>query len=204
MRRLLLALLLFAPVACSEPPQKEIDQAQAAIEVARAAGADRYAADEYSAAETALQKAHAAVVDRDYRQALSYAIDARQRAVDAGRQVAQGRAEVRLKIEAALRDADARADGLQRTIDAAETAKVPVRNLRTPTATLSEARQALQKARTALDAGNLEESETDLAEVRKKLDVAEAAVASIPPRKTRAPDRRTDRSTPPDPSARSA
>src|SRR5262249_38093782 len=64
---LLFALLL---PGCSEPPQKEIDQAQAAIDSARTAGADRYAADEFTAATTALQKAHESVDQRDYRSAL--------------------------------------------------------------------------------------------------------------------------------------
>ena len=32
-------------IACASPPQREIDQAQGAIDAARAAGAERYAAD---------------------------------------------------------------------------------------------------------------------------------------------------------------
>jgi hypothetical protein len=58
MRRL--ALLLGALVlcaACSEPPQKELDRAQGAIDAARAAGAERYATPEFSAATGALKEA---------------------------------------------------------------------------------------------------------------------------------------------------
>ena len=39
----LLPLLLLA-TACSEPPHKELDRAQGAIDAARAAGAEQYAA----------------------------------------------------------------------------------------------------------------------------------------------------------------
>ena len=57
--------------ACSAPPQKEIDRAQQAIDSARVAGADRYAPAAYAAATSALQQAHEAVAQRDYRLALS-------------------------------------------------------------------------------------------------------------------------------------
>src|SRR5207302_10523983 len=70
-RRLLIAVLLLAATGCSEPPQKEIDQAQAAVDLARTAGAEIYATEEYAAAAAGLQKAHASVDQRDYRQALS-------------------------------------------------------------------------------------------------------------------------------------
>src|SRR5207237_5155423 len=60
-RRLLITVLLFAAAGCSEPPQKEIDQAQAAVDLARTGGADTYAAEEYAAAVAGLQKAHASV-----------------------------------------------------------------------------------------------------------------------------------------------
>ena len=68
------ALVLSA--ACSAPPQKEIDRAQQAIDSARAAGADQYAPEAYAAATSALQQSHEAVDQRDYRLALSRAVDA--------------------------------------------------------------------------------------------------------------------------------
>src|SRR3989442_1051555 len=64
----LLSCLLAALVitACGDPPNKEMDQAQGAIDAARAAGADRYAATEYSAATDALKRAQDAVAQDDY------------------------------------------------------------------------------------------------------------------------------------------
>ena len=55
-RAWLLASLVVA--ACGTPPHKEMDQAQGAIDAARAAGADRYASGEYEAATTALKLAN--------------------------------------------------------------------------------------------------------------------------------------------------
>jgi hypothetical protein len=53
MPRLLVLLCTIALcAACSEPPQKEIDRAQGAIDAARAAGAERYATAEFAAATT--------------------------------------------------------------------------------------------------------------------------------------------------------
>ena len=65
------ALLIAAlsAAACGDPPDKEMDQAQGAIDAARAAGADRYATAEYAAANDALARARLAVTGRDYRQA---------------------------------------------------------------------------------------------------------------------------------------
>src|SRR5262249_57570335 len=82
-RRLLLSVAVAAALmgaACGDPPDKEIQQAQGAIDTARAAGADQYATAEYTAAQEALKRANDAVEQRDYRLALNYALDARERA----------------------------------------------------------------------------------------------------------------------------
>jgi hypothetical protein len=62
-----LACLLLVLTACTSPPNKEMDQAQGAIDAARAAGADRYASTEFTAATTALKSANDAVAQGDYR-----------------------------------------------------------------------------------------------------------------------------------------
>ena len=61
MRRILLSLAVLAAVAgaaCGDPPDKEMQQAQGAIDAARAAGADQYAREEFTAAEDALKRSH--------------------------------------------------------------------------------------------------------------------------------------------------
>jgi hypothetical protein len=75
-----IAVGLSTPACGGDPPDKEIKQAQAAIEAARGAGAGQYAKTEYAAAQDALKRATDAVADRDYRLALNHALDARERA----------------------------------------------------------------------------------------------------------------------------
>ncbi len=155
MRRLsglLCALVLCA--ACSEPPQKEIDTAQGAIEAARAAGADQYAADAYQAAVGALQAANDAVVQGDYRTALSRALDAREQAHEAAKQAADGKARTRSESEAAIHTASSAVLQLQQRIKLAEAARVPARELAPARTAVRNAQAALQKARAAVAAGH--------------------------------------------------
>jgi predicted S18 family serine protease len=181
---LLFALLL---AGCSEPPQKEIDQAQAAIDAATTAGADRYAADEFTAATTSLQKAHDSVDQRDYRSALSYAIDARQRAAEATKQAATGKALAKRTADQLVTDCSARISQLDTDIKVAQGARIPARDLRSPRTTLADAQSALQEARSSIDAGNYAEVTTALTEVRRKLNGAIAAVDAL---RQRPPHRR--------------
>src|SRR5882672_9896539 len=67
LRRIVPSLALFAAVmgaACGDPPEKEMQQAQGAIDAARATGADQYARDEFTAAEAALKRAQDAVAQK--------------------------------------------------------------------------------------------------------------------------------------------
>lgn len=83
-RRLALAsVVVLLTCACSEPPTKERQQAEAGLVAARAAEAATYAPADLQAAEAALQKYDEAVAQRDYRQALNLAQEARDRAYDA-------------------------------------------------------------------------------------------------------------------------
>ena len=187
MRRLpVIALLLLFAAGCSEPPQKEIDQAQGALDAARAAGADKYAVEEYTAASGALQKAHEAVGQRDYRQALSYAIDARERAQDAARAAADGKARARGAAQAQLADFAARVQQLETRIKTAESARVPARDLRDSRAMLAQARTALQKARTAFGSGDYEGVTGALSGMKEKVDATVKQGDAVPQRvKTR-------------------
>ena len=92
-----------------------MDQAEGAITAARAAGAAQYASDEFTAAETALRRSHEAVEQRDYRQALNHALDARERAQTSAREAADKKAVARGLAERAVTAAElAVAPALQR------------------------------------------------------------------------------------------
>src|SRR5438132_311457 len=66
-RRFFLSLAVLAAVAgaaCGDPPDREMQQAQGAIDAPRAAGADQYARDAFTAAEAALKRSPAAARPR--------------------------------------------------------------------------------------------------------------------------------------------
>lgn len=153
MRRLAALLLpLIFTAACSAPPQKEIDLAQGALDAARAAGAEQYAAQEYGAASNALQQAHDAVAQRDYRLALTRALDAHDRAQDAAKGAADGKARARGDAEAATAAAAAAAAQIRRRIAAAETGRLTKKDLAGANRAATIAEAAVQKAREAIKA----------------------------------------------------
>lgn len=163
MRRLpvLLGTILCTVVllaACSEPPRREIARAQEAIDAARAAGAERYAPDSFAAATAALQQSHEAVDQRDYRLALSRAVDASDRAQEAAKEAADAKAKARSDGEAVVNEVNAAVPHLEARVRAAEAAKVPARELAPARRTVQDAAAALQKARALLAAGNYEEA----------------------------------------------
>src|SRR5205807_5231258 len=97
-RRWLLSVAIAAAIgnaACGDPPDKEMQQAQGAIDAARAAGADQYAHADFVAAQEALKRAQDAVDQRDYRLALNHALDSRERAQNAVKAAADQKAAAR-------------------------------------------------------------------------------------------------------------
>ena len=61
----MLILLAFALVGCDEVPHQEVDGAQAALDAAKQAEADKYVPDQYNAAKQALDKALATVKEEE-------------------------------------------------------------------------------------------------------------------------------------------
>ena len=166
--------------ACSAPPQKEIDQAQQAVDAAKAAGAEQYAPESYTEATTALQQSHEAVNQRDYRLALSRAVDASDRAQEAARAAAENKAKARSQAEAAVNAVNALVMHLQARVKVAEEVRVPSRELAPARATLKETEGALQKARALLAAQNypaaIQAVSGSDSQIRSETRVVEAAI----------------------------
>jgi hypothetical protein len=180
----LCALLLCA--ACSEPPQKELDMAQGAIDAARAAGADQYARESFAGASSALDAANQAVAQRDYRLALSHAIDARQRAHEAAKQAADGKARVRSEAESAIVAAAVALDDLRQRLKAAEAAKLTARELAPARAAALDAEGALQKARAAIKAETYLDARAAVAGAKQRITNADRQLTgAIEARRTR-------------------
>ena len=167
-------------IACSAPPQKEIDRAQQAVDTARAAGAERYAPEAFGAATAALQQSHDAVEQRDYRLALSRAVDANDRAQEAIRAASENKAKARSASEAAVNSANAALMQLHARVKAAETAKVPARELAPAREAIQDAESTLQKARALLAADDYaaaSEAVSGLDEqIRSEIRVVDAAI----------------------------
>ncbi len=186
---LLPAILLAA--ACSEPPQKELDRAQGAIDAARAAGAEQYAPEAFAAATTALSEAHEAVAQRDYRLALTRALDAGDRAQDAAKGAADGKARARSEAEAATNAAAATLARLQARINA-DRGRTPKRDLAAGRRTQHDAELTLQKTRAAIGAGDFLVAKETVKGLNARigaqiqaLDTAASARPSKPPRRRR-------------------
>src|SRR5262245_7287009 len=160
-RRALSAFALLASLivaACGTPPDKELQQAQAAIDAARTAGADRYATEEFTAAQTALAKANDAVAQRDYRLALNNALDARERAQTAAKEAAGRMTAVKREAETAMKDADATLHDAYAKLKAAEASHAPAAMLRDAGKSIAAADTALQEARTLNERGDFQQA----------------------------------------------
>jgi hypothetical protein len=137
-----------------EPPDKEIQQAQGAIDAARAAGAEQYAKEEFTAAEDALKHANEAVAVRDYRLALNHALDARERARNAAKETADRKASARVEADRALRAATDALDQAKARLKAADAARAPARTLGQAKAVVEHGEASVQEARAMLDKGD--------------------------------------------------
>ncbi len=135
---------------CAEPPNKEMNQAQGAIDAARAAGAERFAPSELAAAADALKRSEEAVAAGDYRQALSHAIDSRERAQNATKVAVDGRVNARGEAERAIAEVATLLSRAQAQLKDPDITRTSSRALRAPRATVAKADTLLQEARSAL------------------------------------------------------
>jgi hypothetical protein len=159
--------------ACSgDPPDKEIQQAQGAIDAARAAGADRYAIEEFAAAQTALKRAHDAVGERDYRLALSNALDSRERAQSAAKMAADGKAQARVDADRAIQAATNALAAAKTALKGAETARAAAKAVAAMRAAISDGERRLQEARTTFDQGEYAATVTACSAVTNALRAA--------------------------------
>ena len=137
---------------------------------------------------TALQKSHTSVDQRDYREALNYAIDARQRAIEAAKQAGIAKGHTKAAAEKLVTDCSTRISQLDTDIRVAQGAHIARRDLRAARTTLADAQNTLQETRVSMEAGKYAEVLTALTEVRRKLDAAITAVDALrqrPPRRRR-------------------
>lgn len=156
-----------------------MNQARGAIDTARAAGADRYAPDEYKAAVASLKRSEEAVTQRDYRQALNAALDSREEAENAARTAADQKAVVRSQAEKELRDVQAALDAARARLKAAETSRARRRALQPARSTVDAGDASVQKARTAMSEQDYLAAREAIRGVTDKLRAAIGEIAQI-------------------------
>ena len=155
-----------------DPPDKEIQQAQAALDSAKAAGASEYAPAEFAGAEDALKRARDAVAERDYRLALTSAIDSRERAQSAAAQAAEQKATARTDAERLMASTLLALSQARAKLKAAESSRAPAKGVRAAQAALEQADTTVQEAGAAFQRG-------DYFVVRKTLDGLIARLSGI-------------------------
>ena len=165
--------------ACSEPPNKEHEQAEAAVATARTAEAATYAPEGLQAAEAALQKYDESVAQRDYRQALNLAIEARDKAYEAAKQAGDAKAAAKNQATKLIGEID----GLTATANARLAGAAP-----RPTAQAADRiRAALKTASLAVqEARSLMERQDYRGAILRLTPAAEGLRREVPP----APGRR--------------
>ncbi len=164
--------LMFVVAGCGEPPDKELHQAQGAIDAARAAGAAVYAPDELKAAVDALAHAQDAVGERDYRLALNNALDSRERAQNAAKMAADQKAAARSDAERMLAEVTSALAVAKARLDAAEAGRQG-KPLAPSTATVVSSSRAA-----ADDAGKLLATQ-DYLGAKARLDGVAAALTAV-------------------------
>jgi hypothetical protein len=173
-------------INCASPPHKELDQAQGAIDAARAAGAERYAPTELTAANTALKQANDAVDQRDYRLALNHALESREQAQNAARVAADTRAKLRGDVERAMAEVNALITQVRSWAASPPAARTP-RTRRTAQQAVTQATADVQKAGSAMQAEDYPAAEQILTATRARL---QKAVPTVAPAKTQSAPRR--------------
>ncbi len=160
-------------MACANPPLKEMNQAQAALEAAEAQGAARYAFDEYSAAVEALQRSREAVTRRDYRLALNDALDSRERAQNAAR-MASG--AIQQDVEHLMTTVRSLIAAGHARLSAAKLANASGSLLHQVTVALTAVEADLQEAGAHAEAGDYPTAQRLLTEAESRMNVALGAL----------------------------
>ena len=160
-----------------------MDQAQGALDAAKAAGAEQYARDEYGAAADALKRSHDAVAQSDYRLALNHALDSRERAQNAARQAADGKAQVRGDADRILLDVTGAIVQANARLETARRGRVPRRLLASPAQEVATISEEVQKAREMLTGGRYLEARDLLHALKLRMQKTMAAIsqAAMPP-----------------------
>jgi len=173
-------VVVLVAISCAEPPHKEMDQAQGAIDAARAAGAEQYAAAEFTAATKALAQSNEAVTARDYRLALNYALESREQAQNAARTAADTRAKLRGDVERSIAETKSLIAQARARMDGPSGAQIPRGTRRTAQQRLKQLEGELQKADASLQAERYREADQLLTGIKRQIQSVVTTISRGP------------------------
>ncbi len=151
---LLIATAVLA-AGCGEPPTREIQAAEASLEKARAAEAERYAPERFREAQSALDEARKLAEARDYRGALSSANAAAERSRAAAQAAVAARTLAKSAAEVALAELQAVLDEVATVRQEADEAKLPAEAFAEVAPRLEALQSALAAVQKQVDDGDL-------------------------------------------------
>ena len=147
---------------------------------ARAAGAEQYAAAEFTAATKALTQSNEAVTARDYRLALNYALESREQAQNAARTAADTRAKLRGAVERSIAEAKSLIAQARARMDGPSGAQIPRGTRRTAQQRLKQLEGELQKADASLQAEKYREADQLLTGIKRQIQSVVTTISRGP------------------------
>ena len=171
-----LVAALVAVVSCGSPPQAELDAAQAALDSARQAGAETYAADAYNRAKNTLADANAKVEASDYEAAKTAAVSAKGQADQAKSLAESNKARIRDEAQAIVSRVSNAIGDARSAVDGAPRGKGADGDLDQLRADLGQAEASISSARSSLSSGSFNAALDQAKAGESKLNQVQSAV----------------------------
>ena len=168
--------LIMAVVSCGSPPQAELDAAQAALDAARQAGAEAYAADAYNRAKNTLADARAKSEQGEYDAAKTAAVQAKDQADQARSLAESSKATIRDEAQAIVNRLSNTIGDARAAVDGAPRGKGADDDLDQLRADLGQAGAALTDARSSFGDGNFNAALEQAKSADSKLGQVQSAV----------------------------
>jgi hypothetical protein len=144
---------LFLLLSCQSAPQKELDEAKAALQKAQEAEADKYASDLFTQIKDSIAEAENLIASKKYEEAKQLLINAKVVAESAVQQAVINKDNTKIEVEDYLAAIDGSMKQLHETQDLAKQWKLPEAVWKL-TDEMARWDQGLQRAKIEYQAGN--------------------------------------------------
>jgi hypothetical protein len=173
---------------CEKAPQQDMDNAKAALEGAKTAEADKYAADKFQAAQTAYDNAMSDIKAQDAKSSFSRKYDSSKKllleaatAANAAKEAAaSGKATMTTEVAGLIAQAKTAVDDVKKTVDAAKKQKKDVAAL---SAQIDAAAASLTQAETSMTNGDVIGAKVTVTQVMAQAMTIKADVEKLVPAK---------------------